>query len=125
MNAIKNAASKGKNTLYKLRDPLRWNQIRHEAMRNLVSYTLVKRLFILTGFFYMYHLIRNWKINFYGTVSRMTGNFANTNMPKWFISPMLRMYCKFYSVNVDEIHGQTISPFSSFNQFFTRKLVDG
>ena len=125
MNSLRSIVNKGKETTFKMKDPVKRFQMRHETRNNFLTYRLVRRLFIITGFSLIIQVMYNWKINFYGTVSRISGKLADIKMPRALILPILSMYWRFYEVNIDEIEGNDIGQFNSISSFFTRKLKDG
>lgn len=125
MNRAKNIAGKGKGTFNKLKDPVQRFQMKHEVNRKFISLQNLKRIFIFSGLIFTIQMMYNFRTNFYGTVSRASGRIANLQLPKFLLSPILKIYCRFYNVNQDEIRGEGLKQFTSISNFFTRKLKDG
>ncbi|CAI2368915.1 unnamed protein product [Moneuplotes crassus] len=91
----------------------------------LVSLGDLKRLLLFSGLLYALLVLKQLKINFMGSISRITGKFANLRVPKFILVPLLKIYCAIYGVNLEEPEIHRLRDFSSFNAFFTRKLKKG
>lgn len=96
-----------------------------EENRKLMSFQEVKQLFIFSGLFYVFMMMKQFKVNFLGTMSRVTGKFAWLKLPKFILVPLLKIYSALYGVDLDEMELRRLWDFSSFNHFFTRKLKNG
>lgn len=57
-------------------------------------------------------------------MSRLFGHFTRVRLPKSLLNAVTRWYCRAYGVNTDEIRYPE-EGFTTFNQFFTRKLIPG
>ena len=82
----------------------------------------LKRLFLLTGLFYLFMVTKQFKVNFFGTVSRLSGMIMGLRLPKFILVPLLKIFWSVYKVNVNEMQTSNLKDFSTFRHFFTRKL---
>ncbi|MEC7546460.1 MAG: archaetidylserine decarboxylase [Pseudomonadota bacterium] len=71
------------------------------------------RLFIASQYVLPQHLL-----------SRAVGTLADAEM-EWVKNPLINLFIKQFGVNMSEAQRQTASEFKSFNDFFTRELIDG
>ena len=71
------------------------------------------RLFIASQYVLPQHLL-----------SRAVGTLADAEM-EWVKNPLIDLFIKQFGVNMSEAQRQTASEFKSFNDFFTRELIDG
>lgn len=71
------------------------------------------RLFIASQYVLPQHLL-----------SRAVGTLADAEM-EWIKNPLINLFIKQFGVNMSEAQRQTASEFKSFNDFFTRELIDG
>ena len=71
------------------------------------------KLFILFQYLVPQHLL-----------SRMVGVLAETRFPL-IKNPLIALFIKKFGVNMSEAQRQKPSQFSTFNDFFTRELLDG
>ncbi len=63
------------------------------------------------------------KQNYRNAISRVAGYIANISRPKFFVKTIIKLYVKFYKIDLS----QFIVPenfFETFNDFFTRKIKD-
>lgn len=75
--------------------------------------TIKDRLFIASQYVLPQHLL-----------SRAVGSLADAEM-EWVKNPLINLFIKQFGVNMSEAQRQTASEFKSFNDFFTRELIDG
>jgi phosphatidylserine decarboxylase len=54
--------------------------------------------------------------------SRLCGFVANRRMPRFLLTPLIRIFSRIYSVDLTEAT-QQVSEFRTFNEFFTRQLL--
>lgn len=61
------------------------------------------------------------KRSYRNSISRLAGNFAKTKLPKFILNSVINIYCKHYSIKLEDY---LIPPkgFKTFNEFFTRKI---
>lgn len=71
------------------------------------------RLFIASQYVLPQHLL-----------SRAVGTLADAEM-EWIKNPLINLFIKQFGVNMSEAQRQTAGEFKSFNDFFTRELIDG
>lgn len=71
------------------------------------------RLFIASQYVLPQHLL-----------SRAVGTLADAEM-EWVKNPLIDLFIKQFGVNMSEAQRQTAGEFKSFNDFFTRELIDG
>jgi phosphatidylserine decarboxylase len=71
------------------------------------------RLFIASQYVLPQHLL-----------SRAVGTLADAEM-EWVKNPLINLFIKQFGVNMSEAQRQTAGEFKSFNDFFTRELIDG
>lgn len=96
-----------------------------EERKLIVSLSDMKRLFLFSGLLYAFMVLKQLKVNFMGSMSRVTGKFADMKVPKFILVPVLRIYSAIYGVDLEEPEIRQLRDFSSFNAFFTRKLKKG
>ena len=92
---------------------------------SLLTFQEMKRLFIFSGIFYMFMVLKQLKVNFFGTTSRLFGKFSRLRLPKLALVPLLKVYSAIYGVNVEEMEVRSLWNFSTFSSFFTRRLKSG
>ena len=56
--------------------------------------------------------------------SRICGFVANLKLPKFILQRLIRLFCHFYPIDLNEVE-QSVEDFDCFNAFFTRKLRQG
>ncbi|MBN2776154.1 MAG: phosphatidylserine decarboxylase [Bacteroidales bacterium] len=61
------------------------------------------------------------KRSYRNSISRLAGNLAKTKWPKFILKPVIRIYCKNYSIYLEDYKIPT-NGFKTFNEFFTRKI---
>ena len=57
-------------------------------------------------------------------LSRVTGRLADANLPEAVLQRAIKRYIRAYDVDMSEV-AEDLESFTTFNAFFTRRLVDG
>jgi phosphatidylserine decarboxylase len=61
------------------------------------------------------------KRSYRNSISRLAGKFAKTKWPKFILSSAIKLYCKHYSIKLED-YQIPFEGFKTFNEFFTRKI---
>lgn len=125
MNKLRKAGQKWKAYYKQYQDPFKKLQMRQQFRSSLFSYKGFKYLFIFTfasNILIVFFVRENTMLR---SISRMTGKFTSLRLPKFMLVPMIKVYCKMYGVNLEEIETQDLKEFDTFQHFFIRRLKHG
>lgn len=82
MNKLKTGLKRGWNTFGRLKDPMSKTQAKAELRGKALSYSGMKKAFILTGAAYFGVYFFSTKYDIWSSISRMTGKFTQLRLPK-------------------------------------------
>ena len=57
-------------------------------------------------------------------LSRLSGKLADWEAPPTLLLSFLKLYCRIYAVDINEVKASSLESFKTFNQFFTRSLKE-
>ena len=100
----------------------RRKRLLNKGRKRAIMLNGLKRLFFLTGLFYLFMIAKQLKVNFFGTISRMSGMIMNIKLPKFLLVPLLKIFWSVYKINREEMEIANLKDFPTFRHFFTRKL---
>jgi phosphatidylserine decarboxylase precursor len=125
MKSLKHSAKCSLNNWSQVCEPFEEHKTSDEKRRHLITVNEMKRLFIFSGLFYVFMILKQMKVNFFGSLSKISGKFAEVRTPKFMLVPFLKIYSAIYGVNLEEMEVGRLTDFPSFSSFFTRKLKPG
>lgn len=101
------------------------HKVNTDSSKLVVSLKTMKSLVLYSGLLYVFMVFKQLKVNFVGSMSRIIGKFSRLKVPKFILTPLLKLYSGLYGVNLEEAEIRRLRDFRSFNEFFTRKLKKG
>lgn len=125
MNVLKSSADISIELAPTENEPFEEHKTDTDNPRKVVSFNDIKSLFLCSGILYAFMVLKQLRVNFFGTMSKITGRFANFKVPKVILTPLLKLYSALYGVNLEETEIRRLRDYDSFNSFFTRKLRAG
>lgn len=125
MKSLKHSAQCTLNNCSQVCEPFEEHKTSDENRRLLITLDEMKRLFIFSGLFYIFMVLKQMKVNFHGSLSKIFGKFAGFRAPKFILVPFLKIYSALYGVNLEEMEVRRLTDFATFSSFFTRKLKPG
>ena len=125
MKSLKHSAKCSWDNCSQVCEPFEEHKTPDESRRQLITLNEMKRLFIFSGLFYVFMMLKQMKVNFHGSLSKIFGKFAGFRAPKFVLVPFLKIYSALYGVNLEEMEMGRLTDFPSFSSFFTRKLKPG
>jgi len=58
-------------------------------------------------------------------ISALVGKFANLQLPKYLLIPILKIYISLYKINTKDILKEDLKEYKTINEFFIRELKEG
>lgn len=125
MSILKHTLRRGINRLKYYRRLVKRPRNSSRGNKKSSKLRFINPIVLLNCLYVIFIVLKQFKVNFFGTLSRIVGHLASWQAPKFLLVPLLKLYCYGYGVNLEEVQAESIREYQSFNAFFTRKLKKG